>query len=119
MITSKRRDCRVFSVQERHQPVQRRPKLLSRNILFISNLKEADLSHKFAVGQTVHFAPSRAHNAIAGNYQVCHLMPASDYQLEPRYRIKNIAERHERVVTESDLSWATEACPVLETAVGG
>ncbi len=79
------------------------PKLLSLNILFNSNLEDADLSHKFAVGQTVHFAPSRGHDAIAGNYLVCHLMPASDYQDEPRYRIKNVAERHERVVTESDL----------------
>ena len=79
------------------------PKLLSRHIVFNFNLEEADLSHKFAVGQTVHFAPSRGHDAIAGNYLVCHLVPASDYQDEPRYRIKNVAERHERVVTESDL----------------
>ncbi len=78
-------------------------KLLSRYIAFNPNLEEADLSHKFAVGQTVHFAPSRGHDAISGNYLVCHLMPASDYQDEPRYRIKNAAERHERVVTESDL----------------
>ncbi len=61
------------------------------------------MSHKFAIGQTVYFAPSNAHNAVAGNYEVRHLMPASDYQIEPRYRIKNLAERHERVVTESDL----------------
>ena len=79
------------------------PNLPSRNILFNSNLEEADLSHKFAVGQTVHFAPGSGYNAIAGNYQVCHLMPPSDYQDEPRYRIKNVAERHGQVVTESDL----------------
>ena len=79
------------------------PRLLSRNILFNTNPEQEDLSHKFAVGQTVHFAPSRTNNAIEGNYQVCHLMPASDYQVEPRYRIRNPAERHERVVTESDL----------------
>jgi hypothetical protein len=46
--------------------------------------------------------------AIAGDYEVCHLMPASDYQSEPRYRIKNLAERHERVVTESDLTLPQE-----------
>ena len=80
------------------------PKPSSRNILFKLNLEEAALSHKFAVGQTVHFAPSGAHNAIAGNYEVRHLMPATDYQVEPRYRIKNVAESHERVVTESDLA---------------
>jgi hypothetical protein len=62
------------------------------------------MSHKFAVGQTVHFTPSNAHNAIAGNCEVRYLMPESDLQLEPRYRIKNVAERHERVVTESDLA---------------
>ena len=61
------------------------------------------MSHKFAVGETVHFTPSRGHDAIAGNYLVCHLMPASDDQGEPRYRIKNVAERHERVVPESAL----------------
>ncbi len=61
------------------------------------------MSHKFAIGQMVYFASRNAHNAVAGNYEVRHLMPASDYQMEPRYRIKNLAERHERVVTESDL----------------
>jgi hypothetical protein len=71
--------------------------------LFNSGLEEADMSHKFAIGQTVHFAPSSAQNAIAGNCEVRDLMPATDYQVEPRYRIKNLLERHERVVTESDL----------------
>jgi hypothetical protein len=61
------------------------------------------MSHKFSIGQTVHFATSSAQNALAGNCEVRHLMPASDYRVEPRYRIKNMAERHERVVTESDL----------------
>jgi len=80
------------------------PKLLSRNISFNSSLEEADLSHKFAVGQIVHFAPSSIQNAISGNCEVRHLMPASGFQVEPRYRIKNAEERHERVVTESDLT---------------
>ena len=103
LITGKRwRDRRVFSVPDRIG-ASAEPKLLSRNILFNSKLEEADLSHKFVVGQTVHFAPSRGRDAIAGNYLVCHLMPASDYQDEPRYRIKNVAEQHERVVTESEL----------------
>jgi hypothetical protein len=68
-------------------------------------VEKADLSHKFAIGQTVHLAPSNAH-AVAGDYEVRHLMPASDYQFEPRYRIRNVAERHDRVVTESDLTLA-------------
>jgi len=66
------------------------------------------LSHKFTIGQTVHLAPSNVRKAIAGDYEVCHLMPASDYQSEPRYRVKNLAERHERVVTESDLTLPQE-----------
>ncbi len=77
-------------------------------VLSNPNLGEADLSHKFTIGQTVHVAPSKAHNAVSGDYEVRHLMPASDYQVEPRYRIKNLAERHERVVTESDLTLAQE-----------
>ena len=61
------------------------------------------MSHKFTIGQMVHLAPSNSRNAVAGNYEVRHIMPTSDYQSEPRYRIKNLEERHERVVTESDL----------------
>ncbi len=72
------------------------------------------MSHKFAIGQTVHFAPSNAHTAVAGNYEVRHLMPASDHQIEPRYRIKNVAERHERIVTESDLMLRKETADFLK-----
>jgi len=80
--------------------------VLYREGLVQPNVEEADLSHKFAIGQTVHLASSNAHNAFPGDYEVCHLMPASDYQFEPRYRIRNVAERHDRVVTESDLTLA-------------
>jgi hypothetical protein len=61
------------------------------------------LNHKFAIGQTVHLVPSNAHNGVEGDYEVCHIMPVSDYQIEPRYRIRNAMERHERIVAESDL----------------
>ena len=66
------------------------------------------MSHKFTIGQTVHLAPSHTRNAVAGDYEVRHLMPSSDYQSELRYRVKNLAERHERVVTESDLTLPQE-----------
>ncbi len=66
------------------------------------------MSHKFTIGQTVHLVPSNMRSAIAGDYEVRHLMPPSDYQSEPRYRIKNLAERHERVVAESDLTLPEE-----------
>jgi hypothetical protein len=86
--------------------------LLSRRVLSNPNLEEADLSHKFTIGQMVHLAPSNSRNAVAGNYEVRNLMPPSDYQSEPRYRIKNMAERHERVVTESDLTLLQETANV-------
>ena len=66
------------------------------------------MSHKFIVGQTVHLVPSSARSAVAGDYEVRYLMPPSDYQSEPRYRVKNLAERHERVVAESDLTLPQE-----------
>ena len=66
------------------------------------------MSHKFTIGQTVHLAPSNTRRAVEGDYEVLHLVPPSDYQSEPRYRIKNQAERHERVVTESDLTLPQE-----------
>jgi uncharacterized surface protein with fasciclin (FAS1) repeats len=83
--------------------VSEAPELLSPRVALNSIAEEAGLTHKFTIGQTVQVAPSHAHNAVAGNYEIRHLMPTSDYQMEPRYRIRNEAERHERVVTESDL----------------
>ncbi|MGO8954470.1 MAG: hypothetical protein ACLPWS_17220 [Rhodomicrobium sp.] len=61
------------------------------------------MNHKFAIGQQVCFTPTGP-GAVAGNYEVCRIMPSSDYQQEPRYRIKSAAERHERVVSQSLLT---------------
>ena len=61
------------------------------------------MSHKFAIGQTVHLVPSNANAGVVGSYEIRQLMPVSDYQTEPRYRIRNLTERHERIVAESDL----------------
>lgn len=61
------------------------------------------MAHKFSVGQLVHFTPTGP-GAIAGDYEICRIMPEPDYQEEPRYRIKSADERHERVVTESLLT---------------
>lgn len=66
-------------------------------------MESALLTHKFSVGQLVCFTPTGP-GAIAGSYEVCRIMPSSDYQQEPRYRIKSTAERHERVVTQSHLT---------------
>ena len=61
--------------------------------------------YKFMVGQSVHYTPPTVLNAAAGPYEVCRLMPEGDNdRASPRYRIKSVAERHERVVPESDLT---------------
>jgi hypothetical protein len=67
------------------------------------DMEEEDLSHKFAIGQTVHLVPSNANKGVVGSYEIRQIMPVSDYQTEPRYRIRNVTERHERIVPESDL----------------
>jgi hypothetical protein len=66
-------------------------------------MEDALLTHKFAVGQQVNFTLTTP-ETLAGNYEICRIMPSSDYQQEPRYRIKSAAERHERVVTQSQLT---------------
>ena len=99
---------RVFLPVQTEVDASKAPEFLSRRVLLNRNLEEADLSHKFTIGQTVHLTPSNARSAVAGDYEVRHLMPPSDYQSEPRYRVKNLAERHERVVTESDLTLPQE-----------
>jgi hypothetical protein len=85
-----------------------RQKCANRNVIgpegLDPNFEEADLSHKFAIGQTVHLVPSNAHNGVEGDYEIRHIMPVSDYQNEPRYRIRNVSERYERIVAESDLT---------------
>jgi hypothetical protein len=66
------------------------------------------MAHKFAAGQTVDLAPNRFRDAAAGGYEIRHLVPASDANPKnPCYRIKSIAERHERVVPESELTLST------------
>ncbi len=65
-------------------------------------------THKFAVGQTVDLALNRLRVAAAGDYEIRHLVPASDANPKnPCYRIKSIAEKHERVVSESELTLST------------
>lgn len=66
------------------------------------------MAHKFAVGETVDLAPNRLRPAAAGMYEIRHLVPAPDSNpTNPCYRIKSIAEKHERVVPESELTLST------------
>src|ERR1041385_6011731 len=63
--------------------------------------------HKFKVGQIVYLMPRRLRSAAAGNYEIRQLMPVSDIDSEsPRYRVKSILEKHERVVPESEFMLA-------------
>jgi hypothetical protein len=57
--------------------------------------------HKFRVGQSVALIPRSIRQAAPGTYAITRLMP--DNAAEPHYRIKSDAERHERVVPESEL----------------
>ena len=62
------------------------------------------MSHKFHVGQIVELAPRLLRSSAPGPYEIRHLMPVSDRDPgDPCYRIKSIAEKHERVALESDL----------------
>jgi len=66
------------------------------------------VAHKFKVGQTVNLMRTSMRAAAVGDYEIRHLMPASDGNPdEPCYRIKSLAERHERVVAEGDLTVST------------
>jgi len=59
--------------------------------------------HKFKVGQIVDLLPRRLRAAAAGKYEIRQLMPVPDSDSEsPRYRVKSILEKHERVVPETE-----------------
>jgi len=59
--------------------------------------------HKFKVGQIVDLMPMRLQAAAPGKYEIRQLMPVLDIESEsPRYRVKGILEKHDRVVRESE-----------------
>ena len=61
--------------------------------------------HKFNIGQSVDLITTVIRPSAAGAYEIRHLLPAPDGSPEnPRYRIKNIAEKHERVASEHELT---------------
>ena len=63
------------------------------------------MTHKFNIGQIVELVPHSFRSAVLGPYEIRHLIPASDRDPDdPCYRIKNIAEKHERVAPESELT---------------
>lgn len=63
------------------------------------------MAHKFVVGQTVDLTPMKLRQAAAGEYEIRRLMPVPDGDPgNPCYRVKSIAENHERVVYETEMS---------------
>jgi hypothetical protein len=63
------------------------------------------MAHKFNIGQIVELEPGVLRLLARGPYQIRHLIPASDRDPgDPCYRIKSIAEKHERVAPESELT---------------
>jgi hypothetical protein len=59
------------------------------------------IEHKFKVGQAVHYYPRRPHFAPYGLYLVTAALPKVEGEFH--YRIKNIAEPHQRAARESEL----------------
>jgi hypothetical protein len=57
--------------------------------------------YKYQVGQSVALISRSLRQAAPGTYEIVRLMPENE--TEPYYRIKSEAERHERVVAESEL----------------
>jgi hypothetical protein len=63
------------------------------------------MTHKFTIGQVVDLQRTVLRPASPGEYEIRQLMPAGDSDPEdPRYRVKNTREKHERVVRESEIS---------------
>ena len=63
------------------------------------------MAHKFNIGQIVELTPTVLRSSALGPYEIRHLVPASDRDPDdPCYRIKSIAEKHERAALESDLA---------------
>lgn len=69
--------------------------------------RPVSLEHKYTVGQIVELTPSSLRAAALGEYEIKQAMPAPDVSsASPRYRIKSVAETHERIVAESELTLA-------------
>ena len=72
------------------------------------------MAHKFMVGQTVDLTPMKLRQAAAGGYQIRQLRPAPDGDPDnPCYTVKSMAENHERVVRESEITLPKHLDPVF------
>jgi len=69
------------------------------------------MAHKFNIGQIVELEPRMLRSIAPGPYEIRHLVPASDRDPDdPCYRIKSVAEKHERVAPESELTLSKGVC---------
>ena len=63
------------------------------------------MAHKFETGQIVDLEPNVLRSLAMGPYEIRHLIPSSDRDPgNPCYRIKSVAEKYERVASESELT---------------
>ena len=70
--------------------------------------------HKFNVGQSVDLLSTMQRPSAAGAYEIRHLVPAPDGSPDnPRYRIKHLDEKHERVASESELTLSRRSEPLF------
>ena len=66
--------------------------------------------HRFKVGQTVHLVPNRLERHVpAGAYTIQRALPDEGRDLQ--YRVKNVQDGHERVVSEAQLRPAEALTP--------
>ena len=72
------------------------------------------MTHRFTIGQSVDLASTARQPAAAGKYEIRRLMPASDSDpANPCYRVKNIGEKHERLVRESEITLSRQPEPIF------
>jgi len=61
------------------------------------------MMHKYTVGQTVQFSPDRSQGTTGrGRFKVVRQLPESAQVFQ--YRVKSLADGHERVVREDQLA---------------
>lgn len=67
------------------------------------------MAHNFSVGQIVELTPRVLRAAAEGQYEILHLVPAPEGDPDdPRYRVKSVSEKHERIVPQSELTLSEE-----------
>jgi len=66
--------------------------------------------HRFKVGETVHLVPNRLERHVPGGaYTIQRQLPDEGRDLQ--YRVRNVQDGHERVVTEAQLRPAQALAP--------